>query len=1370
MKKLYNILFGISIVITTNTGNALPAGGKVISGDVNIDTNGNNMFVNQDTNKAIIDWRGFDISGNERVDFFQPNSNSITLNRITGGDISHIHGQLNANGKLFLVNSNGIVFGKNSQVNVAGLLATTSQITNNDFNTGNYKFSNTNTDAKIINNGSISIKDAGFAALVSPMVANNGLINAKLSKITLGSADAFTLDMYGDKLIQFDVSKQVENGLVSNTGKILADAGIITLSAESVAGVVEDVINTSGVIEAKSVGVKDGVIILSGNKNGKVLVRGDLSAKSVKVLGDKVGLLNGANINTGGAGEVLIGGNFQGKGVEQNANYTYIDKNAKINADGVNSDGGRVIVWADKNTQFYGEISATGSDGKNGGFAEVSGKQNLVFRGKVDLTAKNGNKGTLLLDPKNIIIADGGTDVVADNDIFNENPNLDATFDADLITTALDGANLVLQANNDITVNEAIDSSSGGGGNLSLSAGRSIIVNEDITLFGGFNATVNDENAITAHRDAGDASFTLASGKTISTTKGDNNIIIDYENGANGNDATGAMSIAGLLNAGNGDILLDTTANDGGSASREMITSNGVAGANIIARDLGINGEAVILSQLQLQNNLSINTTGNVAQLNAWSVNKDTNISAANQNVNLSNASNNFSQVVSIDAQDVTLNNNSALLLGTSNITGNADITANGISDAGIITANGVGKSFTVNSTNGVVSLDSFNHDFTTIQGSSTWGWDFKVKDANALDIGALTVGKDAKFEIGGDLTQSGAISNSNTGNIFEVNAGGNNITLDNTANDFAIVKLVANDVALTDASAIIFGDTTIAGNATINAGGGVDDSGTIIANGVNKTFQINNAGQDVELDSANNDFTKIGFNSFNVDLTDVNSVDIATSNITGNTTINASGSVSGDVINATGDFSVNATGNIVLVESNNDFNTISLNGSNVYVDDKDNLDLAASNITGEAEFTTGGDLTQSGILSIDGKTTINAAGFDVVLDNTQNTQKFAGGVEVYGSNVEISSGNQADFAIQGNISGNLQINSEGSISDSGNLIVAGDASFVEEANDKSINLNTLQATGKVTLVTGNNGNAIVNNGNLDLEITGIVSNDLTLITTGNIFNNTNNHLQVGGDAVLQAQNITLDNINNDFVGSVGISANNALITDKNTLKFDTSNFSGFLTANAVGIDIIGDITTNGNIDINANITLGGNLLSNGGNISLTNVSFLGGAKTINSDDGDISFTKITGTDDSRLRLLAGGENAVTPNGGTINGEIDVSELFISGFGGALTGKLRSVTPNNGRKAAESIGTSPVPHGGDFTFNGYRVTGKAVEGESRQRFVTPIIPKISSNSKDTLFVVANNSTKYHPMQLDLTESGVNLFGNKQEKEENDKNN
>jgi filamentous hemagglutinin family protein len=1036
MNNKINYLFGFTLTILTHTGNALPAGGKVISGDVNIDTNGNNMFVNQDTNKAIIDWRGFDISGNERVDFFQPNSNSITLNRITGGDISHIHGQLNANGKLFLVNSNGIVFGKNSQVNVAGLLATTSQITNNDFNTGNYKFSNTNTDAKIINNGNISIKDSGFAALVSPMVANNGLINAKLSKITLGSADAFTLDMYGDKLIQFDVSKQVENGLVSNTGKILADGGIITLSAESVAGVVEDVINTSGVIEAKSVGVKDGVIILSGSENGKVLVRGDLNAKSVKVLGDKVGLLDGANINTSGAGEVLIGGNFQGKGVEQNANYIYIDKNAKINADGVNSDGGRVIVWADKNTQFYGEISATGGDGKNGGFAEVSGKQNLVFRGKVDLTAKNGNKGTLLLDPKNIIIADGGADVVADNDIFNENPNLDATFDADLITTALDGANLVLQANNDITVNEAIDSSSGGGGDLSLSAGRSIIVNEDITLFGGFNATVNDENAITAHRDAGDASFTLASGKTISTTKGDNNIIIDYENGANGNDATGAMSIAGLLNAGNGDILLDTSANDGGSASREMITSSGVAGANIIARDLGINGEAVVLSQLQLQNNLSINATGNVAQINAWSVNNATNISAANQSVNLSNASNNFSQVVSIDAQDVALNNNTALLLGTSNITGDANITANGISDAGIITANGVGKSFTVNSTNGVVSLDSFNHDFTTIQGSSASGWDFKVKDVNSLDIGALTVGKDAKFTVGGDLTQSGAISNFNTGNIFEVNAGGNNITLDNTANDFAIVKLVANDVALTDASAIIFGDTTIAGNATINAGGGVDDSGTIIANGVNKTFQINNTGQDVELDSANNDFTKIGFNSFNVDLTDVNSVDIATSNITGN-------------------------------------------------------------------------------INIDGNS----------------------------------------------------------------------------------------------------------------------------------------------------------------------------------------------------VNIIGDINANGTIDIKGNATLNANLVSNNSNITLENVSFSGGAKTINSNGGNIKFTKITGTDDSRLRLLAGGENAVTSTGGTINGEVDVNELFISGSSGVLTGSLRSVSPSNGRKAAESIGTSPVPHGGNFTFNGYRLIGQSIEGE-----------------------------------------------------------
>jgi filamentous hemagglutinin family protein len=1063
MNNKINYLFGFTLTILTHTGNALPTDGMVISGDIDISTNGNNMNINQGTNKAIIDWRGFDIAKNERVDFYQPNANSITLNRITGGDISHINGQLNANGKLFLVNSNGIVFGKNSQVNVSGLLATTSQITNSDFNTGNYKFSNTNSNSQIINNGNISIKDAGFASLVAPSVQNNGLINARLGKVTIGSADAFTLDLYGDGLIKFDISKQVESGFVGNSGKIIANGGIVTLSTDSVVNAVEEVINTSGVIEAKTAQLKDGVIILSGGKSGKVLVSGDLSAKKVKVLGDKVGLLSGAKINTGEAGEVLIGGNFQGKGAEQNANYTYVDKNATIDASNENGNGGKVIVWADKNTQFYGDIKATGNNG-NGGFAEVSGKDNLVFRGKVDLTAKNGNKGTLLLDPKNITIADGGVDIVANNDIFNENPTLDATFDADLITTALDGANLVLQANNDITVNEAIDSSSGGAGDLSLVAGRSIIVNENIKLNGNFVATVNSENAIAANRDAGDASFTLASGKNIDTTTGNKNITIDYENGANGNDSTGAMNLSGLLNSGGGTIILNTTANDGGSASREMITTNGVANADIISNNLGITGEAITLSKINISNSLVIDATGNVSQINAWSIANETTLNATGKNIVLNNALNNFAQSVSISAKDVTLKNSSSLTLGTSNITGNTIINASGINDSGVITANGAGTSFEVNSSNGIVSLNGFNHDFTTIKGSSSSNQNFSVKDVNGLDIGALTVNGNGNLNIStsGEITSSGSIIAA--GGITTIDAGANTITLEDAANNFATLDLKANNAAIKDVDALI---------------------------------------------------------------------------------------------------------------------------------------LAESEITTNANITTGGNLTQSGFLTINGDTTVNS------------------------------------------------------------------------------------------------------------------------------------------------QNLTFDNVNNEFIGEVKITSGNVIVKDKNTLKLGASNISGSLNVNAIDVEIVSDISTNGDIDIDGSTNLGGNLLSNGNNISLKNVSFSGGAKTINSNGGNISFTKITGTDDSRLRLLAGGENAVGVSGGTINGDLDVNELFISGSGGALTGSLRSVNPNNSRKAAEAIGTSPVPHGGNFTFNGYRLIGKSIDGElnilEEMNKFKPLV-----GTEDEIFVTLNTGFKFDP--------------------------
>ena len=169
------------------------------------------MIVNQSTSSAIINWNTFNIRANESVRFNQPNSSSVALNRVIGGlGPSEIMGSLTANGRVFIINRDGILFGPGSVVNTAGFLATTNDIKNADFMAGRYNFNIPGRpDASIVNQGTITATSGGFAALVAPGVRNSGTITATLGTVALASGNSFTLDMYGDKLITLAVGDSI---------------------------------------------------------------------------------------------------------------------------------------------------------------------------------------------------------------------------------------------------------------------------------------------------------------------------------------------------------------------------------------------------------------------------------------------------------------------------------------------------------------------------------------------------------------------------------------------------------------------------------------------------------------------------------------------------------------------------------------------------------------------------------------------------------------------------------------------------------------------------------------------------------------------------------------------------------------------------------------------------------------------------------------------------------------------------------------------------------------------------------------------------------------------------------------------------------
>ena len=254
---------------------ALPTNGSVQLGSATINkVSDSKLNVSQGSDKSIIDWNSFNIAGGEHVNFQVPSETSVTLNRVTGNDPSSIFGKLTSNGNLMLINRNGILFGNGAEIDVHGLVATTSDMSNANFINGQYHFnippdfSNT-----ITNHGSITAAEGGLVAFVAPGIKNTGIINARLGKVSLASGNTFTLDLYGDQLVNLGFDSQVIknvtgfdgkklNSLVSNSGSIYADGGTVAMDVRTAQNLVDSVINMSGYIQAQSITKKMVLFIL----------------------------------------------------------------------------------------------------------------------------------------------------------------------------------------------------------------------------------------------------------------------------------------------------------------------------------------------------------------------------------------------------------------------------------------------------------------------------------------------------------------------------------------------------------------------------------------------------------------------------------------------------------------------------------------------------------------------------------------------------------------------------------------------------------------------------------------------------------------------------------------------------------------------------------------------------------------------------------------------------------------------------------------------------------------------------------------------------------------------------------------------------
>ncbi|MBD2742573.1 CHAT domain-containing protein [Coleofasciculus sp. FACHB-1120] len=1008
-----------SIIAAPNDTNTLvnQNGNQIDISGGSLSSNGSNLFHS---------FSQFGLNQNEIGNFLSTPSIQNILGRINGGNASVINGLIQVTGgnsNLFLMNPAGIIFGAGASLNVpASFTATTangigfgsnwfSATGANDYNAlvgtpNGFAFAMSQPGA-IANAGNLAVNTGQNLTLLGGTVVNTGQLSAPGGNITVAAVpgESVVRISQAGSLLSVEIQPLAAAGSqlndwtlpIPSLPQLLTGAGEVG-NATKMTVAADGTVHLTG--SGTAIPTDTGTVIASGSLNTSNTASGQTGG-TVQIVGNKVGLA-GANINasgTLGGGTVRIGGDYQGKGTLPNASRTYVSSDSLIAADALlNGNGGKVIVWADETTRFYGNITARGgTQGGNGGFVEVSGKENLQFAGVVDTMAPFGQVGTLLLDPKNITITSTGTitkttDILNNND-FDESPAANVTITGSALSSAINSASVILQANNDITVDDNVTGTKAGNA-LTLQAGRSIGINagKKITLNGGnFKATINDQQAILANRDAGAAQFSMGTGSQIITKGGSitiesgtaaasDSIIslsgsldsssITSDGGAialtaSGDITTNSLNSSASVTGNGGEITLkstggaiktngslDSSSTIGGGGAIALTASGNIAVNNINSSAITGAGKDIILTgNVLLNDNVTFKTTGTTGNGNIKIAGTLNGIgTAGGQMLNLeagTGGSIEFGGAVGnskpignltvVSANKVTLNGN-VTTTSSSNISFSSQVNIKG--DVAL-TADEINFNGGNNSVSGVGQLTL--QPKTTTQAIAIGGTGTaNVLDLTAADLAALKDGF-SKITIGRN-DGSGAIAIDSAGVTFQdpvtIKAPSGSIAVNGkiTGLDNASITL---DAATTTLKQDI---TTASGDITFNKDVVLGADVSLSSNGGNITFKKTvNGDQKLTLDASS--AGAIQFNGVGNESNPLNSLIVSAA----------------DVVNVTGNiYTVNALtfNSNVNLSGNTEFNvkTGSLTFSKLLTAGSHALTLTADeiNLTGGADSITG--------------------------------------------------------------------------------------------------------------------------------------------------------------------------------------------------------------------------------------------------------------------------------------------------------------------------------------------------------------------------------------------------------------------------------
>jgi len=428
---------------------ALPEGGRVSAGQAVISQAGARMEVVQGSERAILEWNRFDIGAQAQVNFAQPGSQSVALNRVLGPDASQIFGRLTANGQVWLLNPHGILFGPGSRVDVGGLVASSLDTLDSDFLAGRSRFFSPRLQAgegqgvrgAIVNQGEIHAtgdgKGGGLIALFAPEVRNEGLISARLGNVALAAGDQITLEAGADGHLRIAVDPATVHTLIENRHLIQADGGQIILASRAANELLSSVVANSGTLQARTLVEKAGrILLLADMDHGEVRVAGTLDASAPQLPSPP------------------------GRGV-----------------------GGEGMPPAHV---------------ENGGYIETSaGRVRIADGARITTKADHGKTGTWLIDPKDYKIASSDGDISGSelsSQLASNNIEIQSSTGAG-------------EGNGDILVDDAVNWSAN---TLTLTAARDIQINAVMTASGSAALAMNTGTANGA--DAGVAGGTVRTG------------------------------------------------------------------------------------------------------------------------------------------------------------------------------------------------------------------------------------------------------------------------------------------------------------------------------------------------------------------------------------------------------------------------------------------------------------------------------------------------------------------------------------------------------------------------------------------------------------------------------------------------------------------------------------------------------------------------------------------------------------------------------------------------------------------------------------------------------------------------------------------